>query len=180
MKKVSFTEMKKGTKEDYLFLDKHEKDFASKTADRLLKFMSGLTETLEGYQISRLEHSLQSATRAYKNGESEEMIVAALFHDIGKPPSQCVNHVYNHKSYKGHGWMGQVIWTKVMNAFRLNNKEKCESYLSIDEQDLIGKGIGYHMCGLHRSDCECKLTQMLQTYLTILPVSVQNLLMVLN
>ena len=40
MKKVSFTEMKNGTKEDYLFLDKHEKDFASKTADRILKFLS--------------------------------------------------------------------------------------------------------------------------------------------
>ena len=36
---------------DYLFLDKHEKDFASKTADRILKFMSGLNETLEGYQV---------------------------------------------------------------------------------------------------------------------------------
>ena len=54
MKKVSFTEMKNGTKDDYLFLDRHEKNFASKTADRILKFMSGLTETLEGYQISRL------------------------------------------------------------------------------------------------------------------------------
>ena len=83
MKKVSFTEMKNGTKDDYLFLDRNEKNFASKTADRILKFMSGLTETLEGYQISRLEHSLQSATRAYKNGESEEMVVAALLHDIG-------------------------------------------------------------------------------------------------
>ena len=83
MKKVSFTEMKKGTKEDYLFLDRHEKNFASKTADRILNFMSNLTETLEGYQVSRLEHSLQSATRAYKNGESEEMVVAALLHDIG-------------------------------------------------------------------------------------------------
>ncbi len=75
--------MKNGTKDDYLFLDRHEKNFASKTADRILKFMSGLTETLEGYQISRLEHSLQSATRAHKNGESEEMVVAALLHDIG-------------------------------------------------------------------------------------------------
>ena len=83
MKKVSFTEMKNGTKDDYLFLDRHEKNFASKTADRILKFMSGLTETLEGYQISRLEHSLQCATRAYKNGESEEIVVAALLHDIG-------------------------------------------------------------------------------------------------
>ena len=83
MKKVSFTEMKHGTKEDYLFLDKHEKNFASKTADRIIKFMSELTETLEGYQISRLEHSLQSATKALRAGENEEMIVAALLHDIG-------------------------------------------------------------------------------------------------
>ena len=83
MKKVSFTEMKKGTKEDYLLLDKNEKDFAKKTADRILKFLSSLTETLEGYQVSRLEHSLQSATRALNAGESEEMIVAALLHDIG-------------------------------------------------------------------------------------------------
>ena len=83
MKKVSFTEMKKGTKEDYLFLDEHERKYANQTADRILKFMSGLTETLEGYQVSRLEHSLQSATRAFKAGESEEMVVATLLHDIG-------------------------------------------------------------------------------------------------
>ena len=75
--------MKNGTREDYIFLDKHEKNFASKTADRLLKFMSGLTETLVGYQISRLEHSLQTATRAFKDKADEEMVVAALLHDIG-------------------------------------------------------------------------------------------------
>ena len=82
MKKVSFTEMKNGTKEDYLFLNQYEKEYVSKTADRILKYMSGLTKTLEGYQVSRLEHSLQSATRALKNKESEEMVVAALLHDI--------------------------------------------------------------------------------------------------
>ena len=75
--------MKKGTKEDYLFLDKHEKKYVDNTAERIIKFMSGLTETLEGYQVSRLEHSLQSATRAERAGESEEMIVATLLHDIG-------------------------------------------------------------------------------------------------
>ena len=83
MKKVNFTQMKNGTKEDYLFLDRHEKSFANKTAERIIEFMSNLTETLEGYQVSRLEHSLQSASRAYRNGESEEMVVAALLHDIG-------------------------------------------------------------------------------------------------
>ena len=83
MKKVQFTEMKKGTKKEYQFLDKHEKKYASETADRILKFMSNLNQTLEGYQITRLEHSLQSATRAERNGESEEMIVATLLHDVG-------------------------------------------------------------------------------------------------
>ena len=83
MKKVNFTEMKNGSKEDYELLEKYEKNFERKTADRLLKYLASQTTTLEGYQIARLEHSLQAATRAYKNGESEEMVVATLLHDIG-------------------------------------------------------------------------------------------------
>ena len=75
--------MKDGTKEDYLLLDKHEKKFIEGTADRIIKFMSGLTNTLEGYKISRLEHSLQTATRAINDKADSEMIVAALLHDIG-------------------------------------------------------------------------------------------------
>ena len=83
MKKVNFTEMKNGSKEDYLFLDKLEKEYAGETADRILNFLSRMTTTLEGYKITRLEHSLQSATRAFRNNESEEMVVACLLHDIG-------------------------------------------------------------------------------------------------
>ena len=83
MKKVNFTEMKNGSKEDYLFLDKLEKEYVGETADRILNFLSRMTTTLEGYKITRLEHSLQSATRAFRNNESEEMVVACLLHDIG-------------------------------------------------------------------------------------------------
>ena len=83
MKTVNFTEMKKGTKEEYLLLDKYEQNYIDGTADRILKFMKSLTKTLEGYKVSRLEHSLQAATRAFKDKASEEMIVATLLHDIG-------------------------------------------------------------------------------------------------
>jgi len=83
MNKVSFKEMKKGTKEDYLLLDHNEKKYIKNTADRILSFMGTLTETLEGYKVSRLEHSLQTATRALRDGANDEMIVAALLHDIG-------------------------------------------------------------------------------------------------
>ena len=83
MKTVNFTEMKKGTKEEYLLLDEYEQDYINGTADRILRFMKGLTSTLEGYKITRLEHSLQTATRAFKDKANEEMVVAALLHDIG-------------------------------------------------------------------------------------------------
>ena len=83
MSQVKFTEMKNGSKEDYLLLDKHEKKFAENTGERLLKFMSTLNDTLEGYRVTRLEHSLQTATRALNDKADDEMIVAALFHDIG-------------------------------------------------------------------------------------------------
>ena len=83
MKKVKFTQMKDGTKEDYLLLEKHEKKFIEEAPSRILKYMSSLTSTLEGYQVSRLEHSLQSATRALQDKAENEMIVAALIHDIG-------------------------------------------------------------------------------------------------
>ena len=98
MNKVSFKEMKKGTKKDYLLLDKHEKKFVKNTAERILNFMSTLTETLEGYKNIRLsEHSfLQTATRALKDGASDEMIVAALLHDIGDELAPL-----NHSEYAG-------------------------------------------------------------------------------
>ena len=83
MKKVKFTQMKDGNKEDYLLLEKHEKKYIEGTADRLIKFMSSLNTTLEGYKITRLEHSLQTATRALNDKADDEMIVAALLHDIG-------------------------------------------------------------------------------------------------
>ena len=83
MEKVNFTQMKDGTKEEYLLLNKYEKKYTESTADRILKFMNGLNNTLEGYQITRLEHSLQTATRALNDNADDEMIVGALLHDIG-------------------------------------------------------------------------------------------------
>ena len=83
MEKVNFTQMKDGTKEEYLLLNKYEKKYTESTADRILKFMYGLNRSLEGYQITRLEHSLQTATRALNDKAEDEMIVGALLHDIG-------------------------------------------------------------------------------------------------
>ncbi|MEM7127506.1 MAG: hypothetical protein AAF702_14335 [Chloroflexota bacterium] len=49
----------------------------------MLKALDDLKDSLSGYQVSRYAHSLQGATQVCNNGENEEMVVAALFHEIG-------------------------------------------------------------------------------------------------
>ena len=83
MEKVKFIEMKDGDKEDYELLAKFEDKYIEGTADRVIRILKGLESSLGGYQVSRLEHSLQAASRALRDKASEEMIVAALLHDIG-------------------------------------------------------------------------------------------------
>ena len=81
---VSFSQMKDGTKEDYLLLEELEKPFHAMTADRILDEMARHGEaTLEGYPITRLDHGLQAATRAEQDGADLDWIVGALLHDIG-------------------------------------------------------------------------------------------------
>ena len=81
---MSFTEMKHGTKEDYLLLEKLEKPFLALTADRIVDELRRQGEiTLAGYKITRLEHGLQSGTRAHRDGSDIDWIVGALLHDIG-------------------------------------------------------------------------------------------------
>ena len=80
---VSFTSMSEGTRADYELLERLETQFAAQTADRTLEHLRALAGSLAGYRVDRLEHSLQTATRAHRDGADEEMVVAALLHDIG-------------------------------------------------------------------------------------------------
>ncbi|EEE45284.2 HD domain-containing protein [Roseibium alexandrii] len=84
MKTVSFTQMKDGTKEDYDLLAEAEKPFHVATADRILAELKRQGEdTMTGYKITRMEHGLQSATRALREGADIDWVVGALLHDIG-------------------------------------------------------------------------------------------------
>ncbi|MFT5452591.1 MAG: putative HD phosphohydrolase [Enterobacterales bacterium] len=83
MQTVSFSQMEEGNREDFELLDRLESDYKVKLADRILGALRSLEHSLSGYKISRLEHCLQGATRAHRSGESDEMVVAILLHDIG-------------------------------------------------------------------------------------------------
>ena len=94
MDHVKFTRMKDGDKEDYDFLTAHETEYTKGTADRLLKALVDLDESLSGYQVTRLGHSVQSATRAWRDGADDDWVVSALLHDIGD-----IYAPYNHDEY---------------------------------------------------------------------------------
>ena len=83
MQTVAFTSMIDGTAEEYAFLDELEKDFARGLPARIEKSLRALEDSLSGYKVSRLEHSLQSATRAHRDGRTVDYVIAALIHDIG-------------------------------------------------------------------------------------------------
>ena len=80
---VSFNRMDQGTVEDYALLDKFEQQHIKALPDRLLEALADLENSLAGYKLTRLEHSLQSASRAEDDNADIELIVAALIHDLG-------------------------------------------------------------------------------------------------
>ena len=84
MEEVSFTRMEDGTAEDYALLAREEETLkAANFADSVLGQLQTLKGPKLGYKIDRYQHSLQTATRAERDGADEETVVAALLHDIG-------------------------------------------------------------------------------------------------
>jgi predicted HD phosphohydrolase len=80
---VSFTRMADGTYEDYQLLDREYQVLVDKFPDEALAMLKRLAGDKLGYKIDRYQHSLQSATRAFRDGADEETVVCALLHDIG-------------------------------------------------------------------------------------------------
>ena len=82
-RKVSYIRMEDGTAEDYALVKELAKPFKAATAERVLAYLPQLRHSYEGDQVDRYEHSLQTASRALRDGADDETIVAALLHDIG-------------------------------------------------------------------------------------------------
>lgn len=80
---AGFRYMAEGTKDDWGKIVKHAMHFNTGLADRILKHLKLLDGDFGGFPIDRLQHSLQTATRAYRDGRDEEYVVCCLLHDIG-------------------------------------------------------------------------------------------------
>lgn len=81
--RAKFREMKQGTAEDWAIIGKGYREHSKGLADRVLDHLKLLDGDFGGFPVDRLEHSLQTATRAHRDGRDEQYVVMALLHDIG-------------------------------------------------------------------------------------------------
>lgn len=81
--RAQFRSMTEGTQEDWALIARDYVGFANGLADRVLKHLQLLDGDFGGFPIDRLTHSLQTATRAHRDGRPETYVVMALLHDIG-------------------------------------------------------------------------------------------------
>ena len=81
-KKVTFTSMYNGRQGDYDLVFEHDSANIDQQFDRVV----GWLQMMDGdapYQIIRMDHCVQTATRAENDGADDETVVCALLHDIG-------------------------------------------------------------------------------------------------
>ncbi|MDB4817993.1 phosphohydrolase [Acidimicrobiales bacterium] len=118
--RASFTSFEESTAEDWAKIIPQISVTQSLVADRVIGLMRELETDHGGFPVSRLEHSLQTATRAERDNRDDEYILCALIHDVGdtlapfnhpaiaaaivKPFVSEANHfmVKNHGEFQGY------------------------------------------------------------------------------
>jgi predicted HD phosphohydrolase len=75
--------MEEGTQGDWQIIAGEFIPFARGVSGRVIEHLRLLKGDYGGFPVDRLEHSLQTATRAYRDGRDEPYVAMALLHDIG-------------------------------------------------------------------------------------------------
>ncbi|MEI9885575.1 MAG: HD domain-containing protein [Rhizomicrobium sp.] len=80
---AQFKTMAQSTQEDWMKIVAATVAFNKDAPNRVLAHLKMLEGDCGGFPVDRMEHSLQSATLAHRDGMDEEYVVCALIHDIG-------------------------------------------------------------------------------------------------
>jgi predicted HD phosphohydrolase len=83
MFRATFSRMEDSTAQDWRVIGGEFAEFSKQLPVRVLKHLTLLDGDYGGFPVDRLQHSLQTATRAWRDGRDEEYVVCALLHDIG-------------------------------------------------------------------------------------------------
>jgi predicted HD phosphohydrolase len=109
-RRTNFSNLAESSAEDWAIIDPQLEVTQSYVPDRVLELLGQMALDYGGFPVNRLEHSLQTATRAERDGRDEEYVLCALLHDIGDTLSP-----YNHPAVaaaivgpfvsRAHHWM---------------------------------------------------------------------------
>jgi predicted HD phosphohydrolase len=80
---ADFHDMSQSTKEDWDAIMTHLVPYSKAGGKRVLDHLKLLDGDYGGFAIDRLQHCLQTATRAHRDGRADDYVVMALLHDIG-------------------------------------------------------------------------------------------------
>ena len=83
LERAKFRTMAESTPEDWAAIVRVGQQHRGEHVDRIVSHLKLLSGDYGGFAVDRLEHSLQTATRAHRAGEDEEYVVCALLHDLG-------------------------------------------------------------------------------------------------
>ena len=81
--RATFTRMEESTADDWRKIAGEYAPFVKALPDRLMAHLKLLEGDYGGFPVDRYTHSLQTATRALRDGRDEEYVVCALLHDTG-------------------------------------------------------------------------------------------------
>ena len=134
----AFNCIDQGAVKDYVFLKKLEQDYIGGLPDCILATLEELKNILSDHQINQLEHSLQAAARAERDGEDIELIVSALIHDITDALAP-ENHSQNSAAIIRPHIQAEVPWLLQKHVlFRIHNSED-KLGLQKDDRDICKK-----------------------------------------
>lgn len=83
----TFTRMDESTAEQWARIGVETAQNQGRVAERVLAMLRSLADVTDGFAVDQLTHCLQTATLAERAGADDEIVVAALCHDIGKAVS---------------------------------------------------------------------------------------------
>ena len=81
--RATFTSIQQSTATDWQRIAKEFGQYALALPDRVIAHLRLLEGDFGGFPVDRYTHSLQTATRALRDGRDDEYVVCALLHDIG-------------------------------------------------------------------------------------------------
>src|SRR5262245_19764632 len=84
MERQHFTRMDESNRDQWTFILEETQREQEQVPARILTMLEQLGAIAGGFGVSQLHHALQTATMARRDNASDELVLAALCHDIGK------------------------------------------------------------------------------------------------